>query len=180
MTGEEAKLEERPLGVGVFAVVLPPPIPPLDLTQGWSQSLCFHFPRGRPQLGGSVAVPLARTLSGQRNQEKGPEELEHGRRIPDRRELEAGPPSFHTRRWLLARPLVWAQGADPEKCGQGLENRTKTEATSHVPDRPSGSAGRQARAAEQKPGHRTSAGTCCSQVTARSPRLTAPLPAKQI
>lgn len=93
MTGEEAKLEERPLGVGVFAGGSPPPIPPLDLTQGWSQSLCFHFPRGRPQLGGSVAVPLARTLSGQRNQEKGPKELEHGRRIPDRRELEAGPPS---------------------------------------------------------------------------------------
>lgn len=59
-----------------------------------------------------------------------------------RRELEAGPPSFHTRRWVLARPLVWAQGADPEKCGQGLENRTKTEATSHVPDRAAARAGR--------------------------------------
>lgn len=68
-------------GWGCLRVVLPHH-PPLDLTQGWSQSLCFHFPRGRPQLGGSVTVPLARTLSGQRNQEKGPEELEHGRRIP--------------------------------------------------------------------------------------------------
>lgn len=85
---------------------------------------------------------LARTLSGQRNQEKRPKELEHRRQIPDRSKLEEGPlGSTHADGcWLT--PGLWAQGADPEKRGQGLENRTKTETISHVSDRPRGRPGR--------------------------------------
>lgn len=120
-------------------------------------------------VGGNVAVPLAGTLSGQRNQGKGPGELERGRQTPDRSELEEGPlVSTHTDGcWLT--PGWWAQGADPEKRGQGLENRTKTGTTSHAPDRPRGRPGR-AKAL-------TSAGTHCShEVTACGPPLTGHLP----
>lgn len=93
-------------------------------------------------MGARVTAPLARTFSGQRNQEKGPTELEHGRQIPDRSKLEEGPlVSTHAEGcWLT--PGLWAQGADPEKRGQGLENRTETETTSDAPDRLSGRPGR--------------------------------------
>lgn len=111
MTGEEAKLEERPLGVGGvcgrFSFSL-------DLTRGWPQSLFSFSPTVAPG-GGTCDSATGQNPFWTEEPRKGAHRVRAREANSRQEQAGGGAPSFHTRQGVLAHPRVVGAGSRPGK-----------------------------------------------------------------